>query len=94
MAEKNRRKQKKEKTNDPVYGIDYDDYHAQIMGFTSGGAAYGITWEEAKNMDKNREAENEEDWMNSILEATSNEEDVDEFKEMNKEDDEDDELPF
>ncbi len=27
-----------------------DDHHAYIAGYTSGGAAYGITWEQAEEM--------------------------------------------
>ena len=32
-------------------GIEQDDYFAYIIGYTSGGAPYGITWEEWKAME-------------------------------------------
>jgi hypothetical protein len=30
-----------------MYGRDWDDDFAYIAGFTSGGAAYGVSWQEA-----------------------------------------------
>lgn len=39
-------------------GIEHDDYFAYIIGYTSGGAPYGITWEEWEALD---DAEAEED---------------------------------
>jgi hypothetical protein len=49
QAQAERKKQKQlEKTNDNglQYGVDYDDHFAFIVGFTGGGAPYGLTWEE------------------------------------------------
>lgn len=34
-----------------VYGLDWDDHHAFIIDFTSGGAAYGVTWEEWEKLE-------------------------------------------
>ena len=39
-------------------GIEQDDYFAYIIGYTSGGAPYGITWEEWEALD---DSEAEED---------------------------------
>jgi hypothetical protein len=33
------------------YGEDWDDNFAFIGGFTSGGAPFGLTWEEADRLD-------------------------------------------
>lgn len=33
-----------------VSQIDSDEWHYFIVGYTSGGAAYGITWDEARVM--------------------------------------------
>lgn len=30
------------------YGVDFDDDFSYIAGFTSGGAAYGVPWEEPR----------------------------------------------
>jgi hypothetical protein len=38
--------EKMENENPLIYGLDYDETYSLIMGFTSGGAAYGITHEE------------------------------------------------
>jgi hypothetical protein len=40
-----------------VSGIEQDDHFAFIVGYTPGGAPYGITWEEWETMD----SESEED---------------------------------
>lgn len=42
-----RKRKKIEKQNmfEPVYGVDYDDYFSYIVGYTEGGAAYGVSWE-------------------------------------------------
>lgn len=34
-----------------VFGIDQDEHFAFIVGYTSGGAPYGITWEEWEALD-------------------------------------------
>ena len=39
-------------------GIEQDEYFAYIIGYTSGGAPYGITWEEWEELD---DSEAEED---------------------------------
>jgi hypothetical protein len=92
MAKKHKsKKDEVKKMDELIYGIDFDEYHAQIMGFTSGGAAYGITWEEAKNIDENKAPENVENWM-IPLEHESNEENDGEFGKNNENDD--GELPF
>ncbi|MBN1121815.1 MAG: DUF2695 domain-containing protein [Anaerolineae bacterium] len=41
-----RRQKKQERTLEPFEGIDQDDHFAYIVGYTSGGAPYGLTWEE------------------------------------------------
>lgn len=33
------------------YGSEWDDDFAHIAGFTSGGAPFGVTWEEMKDLD-------------------------------------------
>ncbi|MBR1710045.1 MAG: hypothetical protein IJ719_14660 [Clostridia bacterium] len=33
------------------YGIESDEYFAYIVGYTAGGAPYGITWEEQRIFD-------------------------------------------
>jgi len=48
---KRKEKEKKEETAlSGEYGLDYDDDFANIIGFTSGGAPYGVTWSEAEQM--------------------------------------------
>lgn len=46
-----RKKSKSRKTKQREYYeddlFDSDEFHYRIMGYTSGGASYGITWEEA-----------------------------------------------
>ena len=41
-------------------GIEQDDYFAYIIGYTSGGAPYGITWEEWEALDDAEAEENAE----------------------------------
>ena len=36
------------------YGIEWDDDYACVAGFTSGGAAFGVTWQEAATLDAER----------------------------------------
>lgn len=33
------------------YGVEYDENFAMIIGFTSGGAPYGLTWEEFEKIE-------------------------------------------
>ena len=44
MSKKNKKQRRKKTSNTDGYLIDYDDTFAFIAGYTSGGAAYGITW--------------------------------------------------
>jgi hypothetical protein len=78
--------------DEPVYGIDYDDYHAYITGFTSCGASFGITWEEAKSMDELKNSKENEDEFDFIQDDIIEEGDFD-CNGNNNEDGPDD-LPF
>ena len=40
------REQKRMQKNNPVFHEDQDDMFYYIAGYTSGGAPYGVTWEE------------------------------------------------
>ena len=44
-----RRKKKQNTEQNIIYNPEQDDMFYYIAGFTSGGAPYGITWDEAKN---------------------------------------------
>ncbi len=49
IEQKKKRKESKIELNlsaGPIYGIDYDEYCSFIIGFTSGGASYGISHDE------------------------------------------------
>jgi hypothetical protein len=46
MAQRAQKRLDKAEYDGRQYGVDYDDYFAVIVGATSGGAPYGITWEE------------------------------------------------
>ena len=50
MAKKAKRKknreQKRMKMDNPIFHEDQDDIFYYIAGYTSGGAPYGVTWEE------------------------------------------------
>lgn len=37
--------------DDHIHSEDYDEHFSFIAGYTSGGAPYGITWEEAEEKD-------------------------------------------
>lgn len=41
-----KRKKKEEKMNVHLQGIDQDEHFAYIAGYTSGGAPYGLSWDE------------------------------------------------
>lgn len=45
MQARKRRKIEKQEELEGVYGLDYDDDFSYIVGFTSGGAPYGVPWE-------------------------------------------------
>jgi hypothetical protein len=47
-----RRRQKEAKLNAHLAGIEQDDYFAFIVGYTSGGAPYGLTWAELTEEEK------------------------------------------
>ena len=55
---------KEENSSDPdmIYGLDYDEDFAFIAGFTSGGAAFGLTHEEYDEDDEIDAELPEEDW--------------------------------
>jgi hypothetical protein len=57
MSEKKRRPRKKLfKPVEPVHEtlpIESNEYFSFIAGYTSGGAAYGLTWEEYNPYDEN-----------------------------------------
>lgn len=42
-----KKKKQKKKGQEMVEEIEQDEYFYFIAGYTDGGAAYGITWEEA-----------------------------------------------
>jgi hypothetical protein len=44
--ERQRRKQQREGNGIEEHAIDSDDTFAYIAGYTSGGAPYGLTWEQ------------------------------------------------
>lgn len=47
MGKKKRNKVKKQCSRENDLLFESDEYYYFIAGYTSGGAAYGITWEEA-----------------------------------------------
>ncbi len=51
MAQKSKRKKYKRYVDEPVF--ESDEYFAYIAGYTDGGFPYGITWEEASEIEKN-----------------------------------------
>ena len=55
---KKRRRLEKAAELETMMGIEQDDYFAFIVGYTPGGAPYGITWEEWEPLDA---SESEED---------------------------------
>ena len=48
---KKRKRLEKAAELESLSGIEQDDYFAYIIGYTSGGAPYGITWEEWEALD-------------------------------------------
>ena len=46
MSKKNKKHRRKEETFSEGYLEDWDDTYACIVGYTSCGAAYGLTWEQ------------------------------------------------
>ena len=55
MSKKNKKHRRKEETFSEGYLEDWDDTYACIVGYTSGGAAYGLKWEQMEEINK-REA--------------------------------------
>ncbi|MGL6106646.1 hypothetical protein [Romboutsia sp.] len=47
MANRPKKKKNKNKKLEVSYEIESDEYYYYIVGYTSGGEPYGITWEEA-----------------------------------------------
>jgi len=47
-----RRKLKEAKANELLPAVDQDDTFAYIVGYTSGGAPYGLTWAEMEDLEK------------------------------------------
>ena len=47
---KSRRKKKQEELEDRLF--ESDDTFAFIAGYTSGGASYGVTWEEMEEIER------------------------------------------
>ena len=43
----NNKKTKRKNQKNELAGLDQDEYFYFIAGYTSGGAPYGITWEQA-----------------------------------------------
>ena len=50
MGQKSKRKKYKRDVDEPVF--ESDEYFAYIAGYTDGGFPYGITWEEAREIEK------------------------------------------
>jgi|GEM_PF-2705759 hypothetical protein len=61
MSKKINRRPKKRRTNEEFTSdLDQDEYFYYIAGYTSGGAPYGITWEEARAEGLIEEGENKD----------------------------------
>lgn len=62
-----RKKQKKSRNTEKNYiEIESDEYFYYIAGYTSGGAAFGITWEEAREQGLIDESESEHDYEEEL----------------------------
>lgn len=71
MASKSKVKKSKRKKKQKVYednSFESDDTFAFIAGYTSGGAPYGITWEEMEEIERkeNKEMEKTIQYVNDI----------------------------
>jgi hypothetical protein len=87
------RENSKNKNQTPLIESDY--YFAYIAGYTSGGAPYGITWNEAENFEDNEVVEiqtdfevHKDDYLEKINIKEGNIKDDENFKEDY------DDLPF
>ena len=49
-TKKSRRKKNREEFKEKLF--EFDETFAFIVGYTSGGAPYGVTWEEMKEIEK------------------------------------------
>ena len=56
---KKRKRLEKAAELESMLGIEQDEYFAFIVGYTSGGAPYGITWEEWEKLDDSEAEEDE-----------------------------------
>jgi len=54
---KKRKRLEKAAEIESMLGIEQDEHFAYIVGYTSGGAPYGITWEEWEEMDTSEAGE-------------------------------------
>ncbi len=53
LAAKRRKKLEKQAKLEEDTGIESDDYFAFIVGYTNGGAPFGLTWEEWEFLEEN-----------------------------------------
>ena len=54
LQNRDKRRENAEAVTDPIaenYGSEWDDDFAYIVGFTSGGAPFGVNWEETTSPD-------------------------------------------
>jgi len=52
------KKPSKKRTPEPFMEPESDEHFADIAGYTSGGAPYGITWEEQEEIERRAAAKN------------------------------------
>jgi len=57
LAAKRRKKEEREAKLQEELGFEQDEYFAFIVGYTSGGAPYGVTWEEWDAIEEAEELE-------------------------------------
>ena len=57
LAAKRRKKEEREAKLQEELGFEQDEYFAFIVGYTSGGAPYGLTWEEWEAIEEAEELE-------------------------------------
>ena len=88
VEERRKKKEKKKESKTENFSVfDSDENFAFIMGYTSGGAAYGITWEEQK---KNQEKDEDDFDFDFDFEMDEDNMDWQDFEI----DDQDDALPW
>ncbi len=49
---KRKQKEREQREKDAYFGNDSDETYAYIAGHTSGGTAFGVTWEETENIEE------------------------------------------